>query len=365
VGRVIAGRRLIALLAAALVAVGLPASVSAESLLWTLVASPLTASTGVQTTFTLTATNTDPAALLISDSEIGCILVDVPSNFTIGGATVTASNAGGGWHIDAITGNRVKIHTDSGGERLETFDWVRFTITATASSTGSLSWNSRAYRDQNCGGAGALLGVPPIVVVTGPAVTPTPTPTPVPTPKPSPKPTPRPTPTSTIPLPIPLPSLPLPSLPLPSPSTGLPSVGATASPSASPRGGFPTPRLTATPNPSPVGPPAAASPSAPSDGAGAPPAGPTQGRGGTGTPIGVVTATVGRDVPRLAFDPAELDIDFESVGLLSGTTVWLVPTATFAIPAVLLLLFVALQAAGALAWVPAVRRLSGRDDEVA
>lgn len=79
----------------------------------------------------------------------------------------------------------------------------------------------------------------------------------------------------------------------------------------------------------------------------------------------MVTPTVGRDVPRLAFDPAELDIDFESVGLLSGTTVWLVPTATFAIPAVLLLLFVALQAAGALAWVPAVRRLSGRDDEVA
>ena len=75
--------------------------------------------------------------------------------------------------------------------------------------------------------------------------------------------------------------------------------------------------------------------------------------------------TAARDGLRVDFDPGELDIDFKSVGLLNGTTVWLVPTATFAIPAVLLLLFVALQAAGALAWVPAVRRLSGRDDEVA
>lgn len=366
VGRVMRCRRVIALLAASLVALGVaPASVSGESLLWTLVASPLAATTGVQTTFTLTATNTDPAAVLLSESEIGCIFVDVPSNFAIGGAAVTGSNAGGGWHIDAITGNRVKVHTDSGGERLETFDWVRFTITATASSTGSLAWASRAYRDQNCGGTGALLGVPPIVVVTGPAITPTPapTPTPVPTPPP-PAPTPRPTATPALPLPIPLPSVPDPIPSVPVPSIGLPPLGATPTPAPTPRIGDPTPRATASATPA-TGVEQLSPPAAPGTDVGLLPGSPSSGGGGGAVPQGLTTTVLDRGAPRVDFDPAELQIHFETAGLLDGTTVWLVPTATFAIPALLLFLFVALQAVGALAWVPAVRRLGGRDDEVA
>lgn len=357
-------RRVIALLAASLVALGVaPASVSAESLLWTLVASPLAATTGVQTTFTLTATNTDPAAVLLSESEIGCIFVDVPSNFVIGGATVTGSNAGGGWHIDAITGNRVKIHTDSGGERLETFQWVRFTITATASSTGSLTWASRAYRDQNCGGTGALLAVPPIVVVTGPTITPTPAPTPTP---PAPTPTPRPTATpKPTPLPISLPSLPLPNPSMPPPSIVLPPVGATPTPASTPRSADPTPRATASATPATSEVQQLSPSAAPSTDAGLLPASPPSGGGGGAVPQGLTTTVLDRGAPRVDFDPSELQIHFETAGLLNGTTVWLVPTATFAIPALLLFLFVALQAVGALAWVPAVRRLGGRDDEVA
>ena len=356
-----ARRPLLALLAAGMVALAAPASVSAESALWTLVASPLAATTGVQTTFTLTATNTDPAALLLSDSEIGCIFVDVPSDFTVQDAAVSGSNAGSGWHKDAITGNRVKIHTDSGGERLELLDWVRFTITATAWSTGSLTWSSRAYRDQDCGGSGALLSVPPIVVVAGPTVTPTPVPTPIPTPKPTVRPTP--TPAPTIPLPIPLPSFPLPSMPLP--SIGLPSIGPTGSPAPTPRSTSPTLPPAATGTVSPSDPPSPSGSPAPSSGTGLPGVSPPSIGGGVDSPTGVAGPAVSHDAPRLDFDAAELDIDFESTGLLNGTTVWLVPTATFAIPAVLLLLFVALQAVGALAWVPAVRRLGGRDDEVA
>ena len=356
-----ARRPLLALLAAMVVALAGPTGVSAESLLWTVVASPLAATTGVQTTFTLTATNTDPAALILSDSEIGCIFVDVPSNFSIQGAAVTGSNAGSGWHIDDITGNRVKIHTDSGGERLETFDWVRFTITATASATGSLMWNSRAYRDQNCGGSGAFLSVPPIVVVTGPTITPTP----VPTPTPSPRPTPASTPTPTVALPIPLPSLPLPIPSVPLPSIGLPPVGATPTPASTPRSGEPTARPSVPSSPAPSDSPDVGQSSAPASGEGAPSESPASVGGGLDAPGGVAAPAVAPDVPRIDFDPANLQVDFESVGLLNGTTVWLVPTATFAIPAVLLLLFVALQAIGALAWVPAVRRLGGRDDEVA
>lgn len=352
-------RRLLGALGVALVLLATPMSVSAESALWTLVASPLTATTGVRTTFTLTATNTDPAALVLSDSEIACMYIDVPSNFTIQGATVTGSTTGSGWHIDSITGNRVKVHTDSGGDRLETFDWVRFTITATATSTGSLTWTSRAYRDENCGGSGALLGVPPIVVVTGPTVTPTPLPTPVPTPTlaPTATPTATPTPTPRLPLPLPLPSLPLPSL-------GLPTVGVSATPAPSPRISEPTPRPTGAVTPEPTASAALSESTGSTGGGGTPAAVPPFGIDGPGVPLGVATLVDGRNAPRVDFNPATLDIDFESVGL-GGATVWLVPTATFAIPALLLLLFVALQAVGALAWVPAVRRLSGRDDEVA
>jgi hypothetical protein len=342
-GGVMALRRLGALFVGCVVALAVPASVSAESLLWTLTASPLTATTGTPTTFALTATNTDPAAGVLSDSRIGCINLDVPANFVIANAEVTGSNAGGGWHIDSITGNRIKIHSDSGGDRLRFLGRVDFTVTATATSTGSLTWAARAYSDQQCGGTGALLGVPPIVVVTDPTVTPTPRPTPVPTPTPTPI------------LPMPLPSLPVPSV-------GLPPIGATATPSPSPtlRSGAPTPRATATATPDVPRPAESAA-----TGGAVVPGTPPSGGQGPAAPAAPTSEQAGADAPRVDFDPAELDIDFESAGLLDGTTVWLVPTATFAIPALLLLLFVALQAVGALAWVPAVRRLSGRDDEVA
>ena len=42
-------------------------------------ASPLVATTGVATTFTLTATNEDPLAAVLSSSEIGCVIVTVPA----------------------------------------------------------------------------------------------------------------------------------------------------------------------------------------------------------------------------------------------------------------------------------------------
>src|SRR5688500_11402133 len=200
-GRMMAGPMGSKLVGAVLMAVTLlvggPAAVSAESVLWTLTASPVAVSTGVQTTFTLTATNEDPLAALLSSSEIGCVVLDVPSNFSVKGAVVTGSNSGGSWHVDPVAGNRVKVHTDSGGDRLKLLSWVRFTVTATALSTGSLTWGARAFRAQDCTGSGAPLRVPPVVVVSGPPIPPTPAPTPVLTPPPTPAPTPTLAPTAT------------------------------------------------------------------------------------------------------------------------------------------------------------------------
>jgi hypothetical protein len=333
----------------------MPAKVGAESALWTLIASPLAVATGSSTAFALSATNADPIAALSTSNEIGCIVLDVPANFIVAGAVVTGSNAGDSWHVDRIEANRVFVHINSGGDRLAYLGTVSFTVTATALSTGSLLWNATAYKREDCTGSGALLGVPPIVVVGGPTVTPTPVPTPRPTPVPIPTPTPI--------VVIPLPTLPLPIPSLPLPSVGLPSVGATPTPAPTPRSGDATSRATASPTPA-ASEVQQLSP-APSTDVGLLPASPPSGAGGGAVPQGLTTTVLDRGAPRVDFDPAELQIHFETAGLLNGTTVWLVPTATFAIPALLLFLFVALQAVGALAWVPAVRRLGGRDDEVA
>lgn len=351
-----------ALVLAGALVLGAPASASAESVLWTLVASPLAATTGVATTFTLTATNEDPLAALLSSSEIGCVIVNLPANFSIASVSVTGSNAGGSWGASR-TGNTVRVQAGSGGDRLALLQWVRFTVTATALSTGSLAWTSRAYRDQGCSGSGALLGVPPIVVITGPAVTPTPVPTPVPTPPPTPPPTATPAPTPILPLPtptapMPIPSLPLPSLPLPSlplPSNGvLPTPpGATASPAS------PTASPAASPGPSSRAPtPTASTAAAPSAGVG--------GGGGPSSPSsGGSPSTGGGDpegrLPSVRFDERRLDLAGASIGLFSGIEIWAVPAATIALPGLLVLLWVALQTAGAIAWIPAVRRLQGED----
>jgi hypothetical protein len=66
--------------------------------------------------------------------------------------------------------------------------------------------------------------------------------------------------------------------------------------------------------------------------------------------------------PRVAFDPAGLGVGLGAIGLLDGAGIWAVPAATIAGPGLLILLFIALQAAGVAAWIPAVRRLRGKDE---
>jgi hypothetical protein len=368
-----------AVLMAAALLVGGPAAVSAESVLWTLTASPLAVNTGVQTTFTLTATNEDPLAALLSSSEIGCVVLDVPSNFSVKGAVVTGSNSGGSWHVDSVVGNRVTVHADSGGDRLELLGWVRFTVTATALSTGSLTWNARAFRAQDCTGRGALLGVPPIVVVTGPTITPTPAPTPVPTLPPTPAPTPTVAPTAA---PTPTPTPVLPSLPLPLPSLPLPLPSIDLQPTPPPIPGatpLSTPRPTSTPavngqepsrSQAPGATPAATplgAQGSPEDASTPPIPSPTDADGfpaavPTIPGAGPVKGDPAEAPPRVGFAADEVELGLGTLGLMEVAIVWIVPAATFVGPGLLLLIVVALQATGALAWVPAVRRLRGDDE---
>jgi hypothetical protein len=47
------------------------------------------------------------------------------------------------------------------------------------------------------------------------------------------------------------------------------------------------------------------------------------------------------------------------LAVLDGFDTWSVPAAVVGVPGLLVVLWVALQTAGALAWIPAVRRMGG------
>ena len=62
----------------------------------------------------------------------------------------------------------------------------------------------------------------------------------------------------------------------------------------------------------------------------------------------------------VGFDPGELHVG--TVGVLGGLEIWAVPAAVIGGPGLLVLLWMALQAAGATIWIPAARRL--RNDDI-
>jgi hypothetical protein len=52
-----------------------------------------------------------------------------------------------------------------------------------------------------------------------------------------------------------------------------------------------------------------------------------------------------------------------ALGLFGSIDIWIVPGLLLGVPGLLVVAFVALQALGALAWIPAVRRLRGSEPE--
>jgi hypothetical protein len=74
---------------------------------------------------------------------------------------------------------------------------------------------------------------------------------------------------------------------------------------------------------------------------------------------------VSTDPPTVAFDEQRLELGAMDVDLLGSVEIWSVPAATLGVPGLLLIIWVGLQAVGALAWIPAVRRLRGDDAEPA
>jgi hypothetical protein len=285
--------------------------------LWTLTATPLVATAGQSTTFHMLAAN-------LVGPPAGCVNVEIPSSFVIQSAGNVVASDGSSW-VAAVVGTWVEITSVSGIDFLDPLESVSFDIQLLPTQAGTWNWNNHVHVSNRCTGT-AYNGLP-VTVVVAPAILPTPVPTPVPTPIPTPIPTlpPLPTPIPTVvptlpPLPTPIPTLP----PLPTRSPD-PTATATLAPTAT---------LRPSPTPQPV---AFSSPSDPTGGA----------------------STVGRLADLGGPGTGSFGLGTDVVGLLDDPLVWFVPGAVVGVPGLLVLLWIALQAVGALAWIPAVRRMSG------
>jgi len=320
---------------------------------WTIAGAPTSFTARVPTTIDFSVQNTgDPGG----GSEISCIRFDVPSGFAVSSVAIVSvwgqasGPAPSDWQAVWTGGSVVTFKNPSDNYPLigstPPSDSAVLRVTGTASSAGTLTWTANATDHPGAGGktpcgSGNLptktLGftvVPPV------APTPTPAPTPAPTPFRSPPPTPPPT---SKPGPTPTTEPATTFVPIETPGATLP--GATSEPSADPAAsdGLPT----STPNggsfdsPTPV----ASLPRA--DGGVIPGGGLTLGPGPGDDAQGDVLSEIA-SVVSAAF-----------AQMPDGLLGWSYPALVLTVPGLLLILAVAAQAVGALAWVPIVRRSLG------
>jgi hypothetical protein len=288
---------------------------------WTLTRSPASITAGTRTAVTLVVTDTGGAG---ATSQLGCLTVAIPAGFSVSSASVTAAPAGKSWSA-TVSGSgpatvTARAATDKsrlvGGAKR---DSVTVRVVVTGRTRGTFAWTGTAYSERGC--SKTLGGSQRLTISV--AAAPTPRPTAAPTPRPTAKATPRPTasirPATTA---------------SPAPATASPTPGSTPSPTptVTPRPGRsptarPTPDATATPV-TPAGP----------LGGGPPPDEFTV--GGSGPAAGEISVGLGNLGPFASFE-------------------WLVPSAVLAVPGLLLLIAVAAQVAGGIAWVPVSRRVLG------
>lgn len=280
---------------------------------WGLSMSPSNAIQGQSTVFSLTVTN--------QGSNIECFEIDLPASFAI--LSLGPPNPSNGRDWDSTrNGNTVRVAAHGGGDELHQGDSVSFTITARPNAGGSYAWTNKVYEKHDCKGkqdAGPALQM--AVTPSGPPP-PTPVPTPVPTPTFAPA-----------------------GTPIPTQRPAATSPGASVGPpSASPSAATGEPSSSTAPSRSPEE--ATTLPTSAPGGSGA------------GGPSTLRIAPLSD-----AFDGAtdDLGMGLNILAMLDGPFVWFVPGAAVGVPGLLVIVFVSLQAVGAMAWIPAMRRLGGDD----
>ena len=300
-------RRWLTAVITAMLAAALPA-VAWGSFAWTLAVSPQTATQGQSTVFSLTLTNQ-------GSSKVGCLEVDLPASFVILSLGDPNASNGGNWN-STQKGNEVEVDADGGGAELDQGESVTFTITARPTAAGSFAWTNEVHTKQDCKkkkDAG-----PPLQVTVAPSGTSAPDPR---ARRPRLRRRPR-----------------RPTRPAPTPTPGhVPPTTASPTPTADRR---PTPEASSSDRPSTPAP------------------APSPGGTGTGGPGTLQLAPLRDSADGTTND---LGTGLDILALLDGQFVWFVPGAAVGVPGLLVIAFVVLQGVGAMAWIPAMRRLGGDD----
>ncbi len=318
---------------AALLAVGV--QTVAGVVLWTMTVSPTTATVGVNTTFTLTATNLDPLL------GVKCVIADVPAGIVPGDVWIAASSTTAAW-VASRSGQQLiaVIASGDGNQKLTVGDSVSMSFTGVAVQAGTHAIGGVAYSGHECVNGARPLAAPAVIVASQPLV-------PAPTPPPDPTAAPTPTPASIVVLPS--------ILPTPPPIVARPPV-------------VPAPRATPLPAAPPAAGAVAAAPNPPGRQSAPPPFPVAAPVAATGAPTAAdpaqAPAPAASDTAALAVgrrgEPGALD---SSVSLgplgIDGIGVWAIPGAVVGGPGLIVIAWVIVQAGAAMAWVPAVRRLRG------
>jgi predicted RNA-binding protein with TRAM domain len=279
-----------------------PPAITQAAVLWSLSVAPSSATQNESTVFKFTASDLDVTA------RLGCLDVDFPPSFVIEAlGTPTASN-GVAW-VSSQIGNTVVAHSTTGGGRLNPGQTVTFTVTASPGDPGAFLFTTHGHAQQDC--TGVELPHAPLAFTVLPAPKGTPIPTPITTPD------------ASTPVPTPTPR-----------------------PNATPTPGESVPAADPSPTPDPAD-SARSSPVAPK---------PSPAASGSGGTIEVRVAPLGKS-PDGGSDNMGTGLD--GLAMLDGPFVWFVPGAAVGVPGLLVIVFVVLQGVGALAWIPAVRRLGG------
>lgn len=309
------------------------------------------------TSITITVTNTGSG----KNSDISCVQFAVRSTFkVVAAAIVSVHGARSGaafdaWDVVWPGASRVTFKDPQadyplvGGQ--PGADQAVFRIRGYATGTGQLSWAVGAHdvpdtsSTTTCSGTSSSGSLSFVVVDAAP--TPTASPRPTPTPTPTTKPTPRPTPSPTrTPSPVPTAS-PAPShTAQPSPTPTATAVPPSPPPPGSPPRDRPTPLPTERPSPPPTVQPTSES---------TPPA--------THSPqlvLGTGSDHTGNGQPQQLASGLDGAVSNALQALPGGALAWTYPALITAVPGILVLLAIAAQMLGALAWIPIVRRsLSG------
>ena len=375
--RSVAGPILAALLVLALPQVALAAR------LWTLSGSPLAATVGTSVAVTLNVQNVGGSG---GGDEIGCVQIDVPTSFSVAAAAIVSVK---GQTSAAVHGWQASTAPIAGGVRatfqepadqnvlvgLPAGDRAVFRITGTPTVAGPIVWTGRAFdkpgsNNDHCGsGTFPTIGVTLTAALPSlptPNPTPTPTPTPIPTPAPTAAPTPTPTPVAT-----PRPTVAPTATPTPTPAaTPTPTPAATA-------GGVPTPGPSDPPSAAPATSPSPEEPESPGPSAAGAAIVPTQSPSSSPPPTSASNEPsapgVGAALLMPGFDGGDgrtSDRGAPAISLAAAFTnpfcqgfAWAVPGVVLSVPGILLVLAViAVQALGAGAWLPVVRRRIGSFD---